>query len=388
MSAVMQEEFQKYNSLINYNKEYVDTHIIPSFGHMKAVVTEKLHGANLMVAYDGTNFRYARRRGWLKEGESFHGLEYIKEPLESLLKRAFEQTREVIMEHHKAADEVEARGEEAVRPSVPRDFQVMRVRGEFFGGGYEHPDVPKVKGMSQIQGGVQYAQDKSFSVFQVEFDDVVLPFDEMFLFCRSFGIPYVPVLHTGTLEECVEWSQEHRDENTVIPYSVPRLNADGSPVLKEDESFYESLPLFDEGENIREGHIILPYEPVSLPNGKRLVIKDKYDKFSECKPPKKPKLPPEPLEGTMGILVERLTPYLTENRFHNVRSHEGTFQRKDMKQAVGLVVKDAMDECFVESGASNLAWCELSAKERKQVSRELHRICTLEIREAFLSTAV
>lgn len=382
-------QFTKFPSLTNVRPEWLEKHILPYYGNAQAYVSEKIHGTNLTVSFDGTTFLYGRRNGWIEEGESFFNLDYIKAPLEAAITRMFSEMSAVVEEHYKAADHAKAQGcEDVTYPSIPRSFTSIKLRGEFFGGGYEHPDVPKVQGMSQIQGGIQYAQDKSFSVFRIEVDDSILSMHDMGMLCQSFGIPHVPILFIGTLRECLEWSAEYNDTNSIIPRMMPLLDAEGNAltVTAAEGEHYQSLPMFEEGENIKEGNVIAMVDPVTLPNGTALIIKDKNEKWSECKPSKAPKAAPQDLEGDLRVLHDAILPYLTENRFHNVRSKNGEFKQNEMMKAVGLTVKDAIDEYMGDASVESIIWVHLTTAERKQLTKRLNFTATQRIRKAFLET--
>lgn len=380
-------QFNKFPSLTNLRMDWLEKHILPVYGDEPAYVSEKIHGTNLTVEYDGELFRYGRRNGWLGEDENFFNLDYIKPYISQRLMRMYKEMKMVLEAHHEAATNAQAAGEEANFPEIPADFKVITLRGEFFGGGYVHPEVPKMEGMSQIQGGIQYAQDKSYSVFRIEIDGEPLDMHTMGMLCLSFGIPHVPILFTGTLKECIEWSQEHNADNSVIPAGFPLLDEKGEPVAHpEVPEMYKSLPQFAEGENIREGNVIALKTPVTLPNGSALIIKDKNEKWSECKPAKADKAPPKELEGDLRKLYDGILPYITVERFNNVRSHEGGFTQKELMKAVGLVVKDAIDDFMNDCSDESMLWTNISTAERKQLTKRLNFACTERIKKEFFAT--
>lgn len=384
-----QKEFIKYPSLTNLRQDWLDKHILPVYGDEPAYVTEKVHGTNLTVEYDGENFLFGRRKAWLEEGEAFYELEAIKAPLCQRLMRMYKEMKIVLRDHYDTAVKAIEAGEEAAKPDIDPDFKTITLRGEFFGGGFEHPEVPKVKGMGQIQGGIQYSQEKSYTVFRIEIDGEPVDMSTMGMLCMSFNIPHVPVVFMGTLKECIEWSRKHNADNSVIPLGFPMLDADGkAEPHPENPHMYKSLPQFAEGENIREGNVITTKKPITLPNGSALIIKDKNEKWSECKPTKADKAPPKELEGNLRTLYDAILPFITVNRFSNVKSHEGGFKQNELMKAVGLVVKDALDDFFDEASSESLLWTDITTAERKQLTKRLNFACTERIKSEFFATVV
>src|SRR5687767_3024442 len=104
------------------------------------VATEKIHGANLVVATDGTRDAIGKRKAWLADDEPFFGWQLLRNDLV-----------------------VAAR---SIRLALAiSGASIVRLHGEIFGGAYPHPDVAPVRGMSAVQGGVWYAPDIRFALF-------------------------------------------------------------------------------------------------------------------------------------------------------------------------------------------------------------------------------
>ncbi|MEZ4410289.1 MAG: RNA ligase family protein [Polyangiales bacterium] len=141
------------------------------------VATEKVHGANLVVATDGERCRIGKRKAWLEDGEPFFGWKLLRPELEAA-------AREI----HRAL------GAEGV----------VRVYGELYGGAYPHPDVTTAPGVSAIQTGVWYAPEVRFAAFDilVERDDdpegVMLSHRELETLAPLAGLDVVPLLGRGS----------------------------------------------------------------------------------------------------------------------------------------------------------------------------------------------
>lgn len=385
----MISEFNKFGSLtlLRTEREEELLHFRMAFGDTRCVVTEKIHGSNFQVVTDGTHTKFARRGAFLAEGESFNGYQYLVPNLTARITAMFKDVKEMIMEQHKVCDELEAEGFQSNRPSIPRDFQELSIRGEFAGGNYPAEGVPQVKqGHGQVgKGSIWYSQDKSFYAFELCIDGVPQDFYTMGSLCSSFGIPVVPVLFFGTLDECIEYSTEHLTENTMIPTMQPMLDVNSKPVM--DGDFYTSLPVIPN--NTREGHVIEPLTPMFFRNGKAMKLKHKGTKFMEDRGPKTPKAKPVlELTHSQQRVYDALLPLLTWERFEAVQSKHDLFAPKDFGKACGLVLQDAIDEVMNFNDGFSLeraAWEDLTAKERKAVTKPLARECTLRLRKQFFN---
>lgn len=385
------KEFERYESLslIRENNEAeLDIYRVATSGQ-RFVVTEKIHGANFEVATDGDVVRFARRSGVLGEGDSFYGYEYVKVVLAERITAMYKDIKEMVVAQHEACDTLEAQGEPCNRPEYARDFSTLTIRGELAGGNYPHKDAPKVKvGHGQVgKGTIWYSQDKSFYAFDVTIDGIHLDHYQMATLCKSFGIPLAPVLFYGDFQECLEWSKEHLNDNTVVPTMQPMLNEKGEPIMEGD--FFVHLPEI-EG-NTREGHVISAVYPSRLPNGKPMIFKHKGDKFLENKGSKSPKAKVEvKFTQEQQTVFNAVLPLLTEQRLEAVQSKEPLFEPKDFPRACGLVVQDAIDDLFPNNPMANLnekgaasCWCSLNTKERKQVTKQLLRECANRLRVVF-----
>jgi Rnl2 family RNA ligase len=140
------------------------------------VATEKIHGAQLVVATDGRDVRVGKRKAWLDEGDAFFGWQLLRNELAAAA-RGF----------HRALG----------------GAGVVRLYGEIFGGHYPHPDVAAMPGASPVQTGVWYAPDVRFAVFDalVEGRDDPAGFfvahHELDALARAHGMYAPPVLARG-----------------------------------------------------------------------------------------------------------------------------------------------------------------------------------------------
>ena len=103
------------------------------------VATEKLHGANFVVAAVADRAWFGKRKAWLADDEPFFGWQLIAAELSAALR------------------------------AIAAELGAAQVvgYGELFGGGYPHPAVPAVPGLQPVQTGVWYAPDLRWAPFDL-----------------------------------------------------------------------------------------------------------------------------------------------------------------------------------------------------------------------------
>lgn len=151
--------------------------------HQEWVATEKVHGANLVIATDGEAVYFGKRKAWLEDSDVFFGWQLIRAHLH----------RAILM----------------IQRRYPK--QEVRLFGELYGGHYPHPQVEPTPGLSAVQTGIWYAPDLHFMPFDMlvsdksddESDDesYFVDFDELSAVCAEAGLSTPPVLARGSLSE-------------------------------------------------------------------------------------------------------------------------------------------------------------------------------------------
>jgi Rnl2 family RNA ligase len=258
------------------------------------VAREKIHGANLALYTDGDNVRASRRKAWLDSPEDFFACGPLLASLEA-----------PVLALHRALG-LSSRA-------------LCVVYGELFGGAYPHPDVAPVAGVSSVQSGVWYSPSLAFAAFDiaVRTDDRTVKFlgarevDER---CLRAGIFVAPTLATGSLADALA---------TPMPFEtkVPSLF---------------SLPRIDD--NLAEGIVVTPLDPVRAEGGARLVLKRKIERFTEDPSRYDQPAPTRPF-STLYALV-------TEARVASAWSKAGGLARPDRaleETLVEIVTDDARD---------------------------------------------
>lgn len=300
------------------------------------IVTEKIHGANFCFLTDGSTIHCAKRREFLAEDEDFFGhrtvLARLAEPLQALfaqLRREDGRTR------------------------------LVYVYGELFGGGYPHPDVPAVPGVSPVQTGVWYSPRIEFCAFDVgvlrdgEAERVYLDQDEALTRCEEAQIPFVHPLSRGSYEDAVAFRLGFE---TTLPAIL------GLPSLGPT--------------NKAEGVVLKPARAIVVsrrPGVIRPVIKRKIAEFAEdmrFHQAEKWAAPP-PTGATLDLLRYEASLLVNENRLHAAVSKVGPVRADDparLANVLSLVREDLDAELAARHGAALAA---LSPRESAELSRYL-----------------
>jgi Rnl2 family RNA ligase len=191
------------------------------------IATEKLHGAQLVVATDGHTTRVGKRKAWLRDDEPFFGWQLLRERLVA-----------------------------AALAALPGPGHTVRLYGELYGGSYPHPEVPPTPGVSAVQTGVWYSPDLRFALFDILVDDAHdRPYAALREVAAAAELDVVPLLRRGPRPE-VE--------------AVPTRFATTVP---------ESLGLPPIAGNVAEGVVIRA--DTARPAGRRPIVKRKIAEFDE-----------------------------------------------------------------------------------------------------------
>lgn len=211
----------------------IPTTLAESAGGGRWVATEKIHGAQLVVASDGETVLFGKRKAWLAADEPFFGWQLLRNELEVAIA--------------------------AAHAALGRDAAI-HVYGELFGGGYPHPDIEPLPGLTPVQTGIWYAPTLRFAAFDllvVPADDepVFLAHEQLEALAEQVGLLTVPVLGRGTRRELFD-----------LPVRYPSTVAGllGLPTLAD---------------NVAEGYVLKP--DAELPARARPLVKHKIPEFDE-----------------------------------------------------------------------------------------------------------
>lgn len=251
-------------------------------------VTEKIHGANLQVTVDSTGVRVGRRKAYLGQDENFYNMQEWAESHKSVFVGLLNET--------------------------PGSVVALTLYGEAFGH-YRHKCVQKEFDYG-TKAGAKHADFIAFDLMIRHKDGSVHFVDapHMREVMIKVGLPSVPVLFRGTLDECLTFSREN----------VNRRSAWG-------------------GDHVREGHVIRSEDGDVLDEfGARVLYKHKGDAFLEVHHMKKKKVTSHEMSPHLVKAYETLCTGATLHRFNSVKSKEN----EDMQKNIGLMIHRLRDDIF------------------------------------------
>jgi len=335
-------EFTKYSSIENtYRQAEIERIIQQGKSGGTWRVSEKVHGANASIWYDGQEMKMAKRTSFLGQFDDFYNWETVLDAERPKVENLWNGY------------------------CVQRNIKVLVLYGEIFGGNYPHPDVPKNVHASQVQKGIFYSPNNLFYCFDIKVqntDEHWNYLDEMCKgeLCMKHNILWDNPLAEGTFEECLKYPNAF---DSIIP---------------------QMLELPEIKPNICEGVVIKPVYPQFFNSGDRVILKNKNDKFSEVAHGKKEprEKVPVTLSDEGSQLLSVISNHITENRLRNVVSKVGAITDKDFGKILGMFQKDVMED-FLKDWKDQ--FLTLEAIERKQIQKELSTECGNLIRCNFLN---
>lgn len=271
-------KFQKYSSLENaHRQKFIDQ--CEELGVRDWIALEKVHGSNFSFIAEnhykeGVSVTPAKRSSTI--GKNAAG------------RYEFYNCHDVVEMYKGAVVELSEFFESS-----------LQIYGELYGEG--------------VQKEIDYGP-KDFVAFDIMLHDgKFLPHETVEIACSRVGIPVVPEIARGTLDEMLNVEREF---NSVI--------ASGDS-------------------QVAEGLVIKPLtQDVYLNNGSRAIIKNKSQKFSEKK--NKAHKKPFKLPDNVTPIFEHFVTYLNANRLNNVLSKVGCVSQKDFGKVTGMLVQDAKEE--------------------------------------------
>ncbi len=317
-------EFKKFTSIENsYSKEFIEAIVDRGFSVGEFVVQEKVHGANFSFWTDGKTIKCAKRTDFLTENDKFYNHTVVLENYRSRILDAFK-----------------------VLKDQDNTVEFITIFGELFGGAYNHKEVPRIKSAIKIQKGILYSPENDFYAYDIKINGGeflgILETNKLF---EQVGFFYAKSLTTGSFEEALQYPN-------LFESKIPE---------------WLGLPLLED--NTCEGVIIKPVVPKYFNNGRRIILKNKNEKWTERIMREKKRYLKSPLSPGAELLSAELGDYITLNRLYNVLSKTGQVTIKDMGMVLGLYCKDAFEDFMKEhSEAVNL----LEKKEQKSLRKSLN----------------
>lgn len=297
-------EFLKYPSVVKKLRPPLG-----SAREVEWVATEKVHGANFQLDYNHKTLQTSacRRNGKINEGESFFNYKTV----------VWTQIPHLMELIHELGTDVS-----------------FKVYGELYGGGYaKEKQSEKWSFEGMVQSEVLYSHGYDFVVFDIFAEGRWLDYDKVVELCKKCEFNVVPELCRGTYEE-------------VMNFNTAKL--------------LTKIPKFDDLEDIEgnymEGKVVRPVqEPQrsiestwpSQTSGIRQIYKLVNDRFFEKKhnKPQKTQKTQKVIDDELQVDIDKITPYITINRFNNVRSKELPIEsKKEISKYIDLMIEDIKKE--------------------------------------------
>jgi Rnl2 family RNA ligase len=260
------------------------------------IATEKIHGGQLVLGFDGRAVHVGKRKAWLRPDEPFFGWQLLRD-----------------------------RFTLAAEAALSRGGTAVRIFGELYGGAYPHPDVPAAPGMAPVQTGVWYSPAVRYALFDVlrhtapDDPGVFLPYAEVAAIAADAGLDVVPLIVRGT-----------RTAVDAVPVRFPTRMPQ---VL--------GLPPLDD--NLAEGVVLRPDAPMAPAD--RPIRKLKIAEFDEHRFSESRKWDPW-LHLSAADLRELATAMVNGPRLASARSKVGPETGDDLLDEVTLDVMIDLAEAF------------------------------------------
>lgn len=306
-------QFKKYSSIENsYRLEMRNKIIEYGFNRYDWVVQEKINGANYSFWMNSEGYKPAKRTSFLTVEDDFNNHEFVMDLYNDRLTMLY-LVIESMMDDLQKSSNIKMDGElEAV------------LYGEIFGGEYPHKDVEKDPKAKRVQKGVFYCPHNDFYAYDLKINGWFINYDVFSEIMTNCGFLFAEALYRGDYDTCLAYPNEFQ---TTIPdkFDLPELE-----------------------DNICEGVVLKPVHNMFFPNGKRVILKNKNDKFSEKQKERKHISEKEPVDISMNEeqteLYNNICSYITENKLRNVLSHIGDVNDKMFGKVAGLFMKDVIDD--------------------------------------------
>jgi len=336
-------EFKKYCSIENsYRVKYLNDIVEYGLTYGEWVVTEKVHGSNLSFWMDQTGVKAAKRSGFLTYGNRFFNFQEVMDSYE----KEFEVLFQAVMDIY----------------GIPFEKLEIALYGEIFGGTYPHDGVDRVPNAVTVQKGVFYAPFNDFYAYDMKVNGRYINVDVFEEIMENVGFFYAKHIYKGFFKDVLAYPNE-------FPTKIPGR-----------------LELPDIEGNVCEGVVIKPVIARQFPNGERVILKNKNEKFSEILHSKKSKTPKVPEDISLlpeeEEIYKKALSYINENRLRNVLSHIGTVTDKMFGKVQGLFMQDVMED-FRKDHAEEMD--KLEKKRIKIIQKRINMDVQAMVRANFLN---
>jgi Rnl2 family RNA ligase len=312
--------FRKYNEIENtYRTDFIqkikNLNLDPN---TQFACFNKVDGSNFSIILDeDDNFACAKRTDIVTPAEKFHNCDYVIEKMDLIEK--IKEIKKYVMNKFDITN------------MYNTNKCSVQIYGELCGGMYRHSDVEKVKGAVKIQGRVSYHPDNIWIPFDgfVEIDEnriIYFNVDELAEICKHVDLPCQVEKFRGTLDECLNFDVQFVDDTGHVLFGLPLIDG-----------------------NLSEGVVIKPVYPMWFPNGERIILKNKNERFKEKVKKEKIQKVEDPLNENELNVLNILNTYATESRMYSIFSKEGNLNDKLFGKVLGLYILDCLNDAIKEN---------------------------------------
>lgn len=331
-------KFTKYNGIENsYRNKFLQFIQYKGLADPSILwhATEKIHGSNFALYYDGETLEAAKRSSFIK-GKDIEDFFHSDVVIDEIGDKIIALASEVLTD---------------------KNIVTVAVCGELFGGSYPHKDVPQNNAVSRVQKGIFYSPNLHFYGFDIRLftaddESTFMDLDKAYALFEKHEIFYSIPSFSGTLQECLLQSCEFQ---TTIPARL------GLPEIEN---------------NVCEGLVLSPNIPDFLPSGSRVILKHKNEKHSErtnVGDGEKKERPILSMSDEGKVIYEELLSCITENRLRNVLSHIGPVTFKEFGKILGALSQDVREEGLKDKEDEYDA---LEKPEQKTINKWVNAACS------------
>ena len=312
-------------------------------------ISEKVDGSNFSIwVYPNNTIKYAKRTNFINSDENF--MNY----------------KQAIRNDNLDIKAIAIRNE-LIKNNIITNNYVIVIYGELYGGFYHHPNVKKIIGSIKIQNRVSYAPDNYFYAFDILIidnenhanylnDNIVMNMCDLVQMSREI------ILFEGTFNECLKYPNDGISKVGTVIHHLPSIE-----------------------NNIMEGVVIKPINPLFFNNGQRVILKNKNNKFKERKiqtisnKQNFNNLTKEE-EKYLNICQE----YITESRLLSVISKIGKISDKDFGKVLGLFIQDLINDFNKEYKSDIDKINDIDKFNFKKIKQYLNKIIIEWLRPKFI----
>jgi Rnl2 family RNA ligase len=331
MSATQKEVFQEYPSLTTKDGKSGMRFIANAEQLEKEdniwQVTEKIHGKNFQIFCNGEKTIPGSRTRPLEEKDYHEFNPGAEEKIMELLTK----TR-ILYDYLKKTDEFS-------------NIKELRMYGEIFGGFLPTSTGIKPKHVCKsqaVQKEILYSPQIEFGLFHIKVDEVFLSKDRTIYLGQMRNLFVIPILFSGTLKDCLDFSQK----NLFLDSTIPSLLG------------YKNLHCT---KNVREGHVIQPMNP-RYDRRDWVCIKHKNEEFKESYLGEKkeakhyqPKQTKSNKQMYSKEEMEEAVSMITLPRLKNVISHD--VRPSGWKKLIGPLAQDILNDYAKENAPTKCKDC-------------------------------